>query len=581
MLRLTHDQSDLLEQLTVRRQSHAVSAMLAQAWPAVTERLKDRWPAFVEAAMQQARKHGVSDLPSMAHFAGLWCLWGAAFEDKPGFEWAHEILADPRRSPPLKVHQLMHHTRGELQRRQPASAASAAGVTLAQFDATAAVVETQAALLAAARSVYLSDEPPVRIKPCDLASVDLMLAELDGLQEYRLLAGAWQRHAVARLAAAPTHLSRSPDEPMVLTVLSNPLRAGPVARLNLRTETHAVCDTRVHPEIVHNNLQGRLAWKGRDAARLSLALYAAPPEPGVLPGIAALREPDLQTVSAATCGLRDVGAPFGDLELTLQVYPATQWLTEVKHAAWPAMHWPVAGDVEPPTLATCRLEADGAARDASAWQKSWVGLRAALAQGMEKMFNAWSRAMSGGSPRLEVQAELLAGQAGLTWGYRRTDPARTLLRVEGLIDMVAAALDVHLSGELAIGGARSRIHLSTKGRSELKMTLNEIGEQGPEDHALALAVRAWRFPFMLEVETITSPELTALSAAPAPAALLGAISGKCGLRPRPDGAGSQWFCSIALEPATAVLAARDPIVGNATHTLPLLPALSLVEWSAG
>jgi hypothetical protein len=581
MLRLTHDQSDLLDQLTVRRQSVAVSAMLAQAWPAVTERLKERWPAFVEAAMQQARRYGVADLPSMAHFAGLWCLWGAAFEDKHGFEWAHEILADPRRSPPLKVHQLMVHTRGELQRRQPASAASAAGVTLAQFDATAAVVETQASLLAAARSVYLSDEPPVRVKPCDLATVDLMVAEIDGMQEYRAQAGGWQRQPAPKLAAAPIHLVQAPDEPITFALLSNPLRAGPVARLNLRTEAHAVCDPRVHPEVVHLNTQGRLAWKGRDAARLSLALYAATPDPGVIRGIAAETPPDVQTVNAATCGMRDAGAPFGDLAIELQVLPATQWWTEVRHAAWPTLHWPATGEIEAPTAATCRLEADGVARDVQAWQKGWVGLRAAFAQGMEKMFNTWGRAMSGGAPRLEVQAELLSGQAAITWGYRRTAANAAELRVEGAIDMVAAALDVHLSGELDIGGARARIHVSTKGRSELRMPIQQLGIRGDEDKALAAAQRSWQFPFMLEVEPIATAELTTLSAAPAPPALLGSISGKCGLRPRPDGAGSQWFCSLTLEPVTAVLVGRDPIIGAATHTIPLLPAMPLVDWSAG
>jgi hypothetical protein len=517
----------------------------------------------------------------MAHYAGLWCLWGAGFEDKPGFEWAQEILADPRRSPPLKVHQLMHHTRGELQRRQPASAASAAGVTLAQFDATAAVVETQAVLLAAARSVFISEEPPLRIKACDLATVDLMVAELDGVQEYHLVGKSWQRQPAPKLAVPPLHLTRSPDEPLALAVLSNPLRAGPVARLNLRTEAHAVCDPRVHPELVHQNAQGRLAWKGRDTARLSLALYAATPEPGVLRGIAAVSEPDVQTVSAATCGMRDVGAPFGDLSIQLQVYPATQWWTEVKHAPWHAMHWPASGEPDAPTLASCRLEADGAPRDAQAWQKSWFGLRAAFAQGMEKLFNTWSRAMSGGSPRLEVQAELLSGQASVTWGYRRIAPAKAELRVEGLVDMVAAVLDVHLSGELDIAGAKARIHLSTKGRSELKMALSQIGAPTDEAKAIDAAQRTWRLPFMLEVEPIASAELTTLSAAPAPVELLGAISGKCGLRPRPDGAGSQWFCSMALEPVTVVLVGRDPIIGAATHTLPMLPALPLLEWSAG
>ncbi|HMC14390.1 MAG TPA: hypothetical protein VKI18_02075, partial [Albitalea sp.] len=495
--------------------------------------------------------------------------------------WAHDILADPRRSPPLKVHQLMVHTRGELQRRQPASAASASGVTLTQFDATAAIVETQASLLAAARSVYLTDEPPLRIKPCDLAGVDLMVAEIDGLQEYRAQAGGWQRHPAPRLALPPVHLARAPDEPITLAVLSNPLRAGPVARLNLRTDAHAICDPRVHPEVVHQNAQGRLAWKGRDAARLSLALYAATPEPGIVRGIAATTAPDVQTVNVTTCGMRDVGAPFGDLAIGLQVLPATQWWTEVRHAAWPAMHWPATGEIEAPTVTSCRLEADGAARDVQAWQKGWAGLRAALAQGMEKMFNTWSRAMSGGAPRLEVQAELLSGGATITWGYRRTAANMAELRVDGVIDMIAAALDVHLSGELDIGGARARIHLSTKGRSELRMPVQQMGAQGDEAKTLAAAQRSWRLPFMLEVEPIATAELTTLSAAPAPAELLGALSGKCGLRPRPDGLGHQWFCSVLLEPATAVLVGRDPIIGAATHTLALLPALPLVDWSAG
>jgi hypothetical protein len=414
-----------------------------------------------------------------------------------------------------------------------------------------------------------------------MATIDLMVAELDGRQEYRRAGAVWQRQAVPKLGAPPLHLTQAPDEPLLLAVLSNPLRAGAVARLNLRTEAHAVCDPRVHPEIVHQNAQGLLSWKGRDAARLSLALYAATPEPGPLRGIGAPAAPDLQIVSAATCGLRDAGAPFGDLAVQLQVFPATQWWTEVKHAAWPAMHWPSTGEPDTPTLASCRLEADGAQREAQAWQKSWVGLRSAFSQGMEKMFNNWARAMSGGSPQLEVQAELLSGQASLTWGYRRTAAASAALRVDGLLNLVAAALDVHLSGELNIGGARARVHLSTKGRNELRMEVAQLGAQADEDKSLAVATRSWRFPFLFEVEPIASAELTTLSAAPAPVELIGAISGKCGLRPRPDTAGSQWFCSVMLEPVTAVLVGRDPIVGAATHTVPLMPAMSLLDWSAG
>ena len=386
--------------------------------------------------------------------------------------------------------------------------------------------------------------------------------------------------AVPRLAVQPLHLEQAPEAALSFAVLSNPLRAGAVARLNLRCEPHAVCDARVHPEIVHQSVQGRLAWKGRDTTRLSLALYAVAPEPGVLRGIGSASLPDIQQVSVDTCGLRDVGAPFGGLAVELQVYPITQWWTEVKHAAWPAMHWPTS-DVDAPTAASCRLEADGVARDVHAWQKSWVGLRAAFAQGMEKVFNAWARAMSGGAPRLEVQAELLSGQASLTWGYRRTDAATALLRVEGVFDMVAAALDIHLSGELALAGARSRVHLSTKGRSELKTRLSELGGAGAEGQTLATMVRSFSMPFVVEIEPIASPDLTTLTAAATPAPMLGAVSGKCGLRPRPDGAGHQWFCSLQIEAVNVVLVARDPIVGSALHTLALLSAMPLLDWSAG
>ena len=153
------------------------------------------------------------------------------------------------------------------------------------------------------------------------------------------------------------------------------LRRGAPARLNLRIETHAVCDPRVHPEVVHVGAEGQLAWKGRDTARLSLALYAPTPPPleanAAPPGIAAEAPFDLQTVRIASCGLRDAGAPFGDVAMEVRVYDAAQWLTEVRHPAWEPMVWPASGrGRRRRRRPTCKLEKDGAPADAAAWQQS-------------------------------------------------------------------------------------------------------------------------------------------------------------------------------------------------------------------
>ena len=103
MLRLSPEQVDLVEQLLLRRHAAGVALVLREAWPAVSERLKERWGAFVEAALQQGHRHGLETPADLARYASLWCIWGAGFEDKPGFEWAREIVADTRRSPALKV----------------------------------------------------------------------------------------------------------------------------------------------------------------------------------------------------------------------------------------------------------------------------------------------------------------------------------------------------------------------------------------------------------------------------------------------------------------------------------------------
>ncbi len=582
MLRLNAEQFERLQQLTVERHARRIGGVLAQAWPAVTERLQDRWPAFVEAAMQQARRHGIADAVGLAHYTGLWCLWGARFEDKPAFAWAREILDDPRRKPALKLHQLLQHTRGERAQQQPTSA-PAAGITLAQFDAAAAQVEAQA-LTAAAREVFPAPQPPARLVPCDLAGIDLMVADAE-VQAWRLEAGQWQRQPLPKPAATRERLDRAPDAPLDYAVLSTALRGGAPSRLNLALATLATCDARVHPQVLHVAPGGRLAWKGRDATRLSIALNVSPLSDGEgWPGMAAAPAPDLHRISIDSCGLRDAGAPFGTLAIGVRAYAAAQWLTEVRHAAWPALQRPATAPQAVPAP-VCRLERDGETLDAAGLQHAWAELHTRFAQGMDKLFAAWMRVVETTAPdtppRLNVQAQCLAGQAGVTWGYLKTDATTVKMRTEGAIDMTAIALDLQLSGELTEGATRSRVRLSAQGSEPLRRVLRQLGEDAAEAESLEGAVCAFRLPFALEVDPIATSEPATAGVATTVPQALGALAGECGLRPRADGRGWQWFFSLRIERCAVVLALADPMVGDAWITRELLAAQPLVDWSAG
>ena len=242
MLKLSRDQHELLEQLALRRHAAAIGTVLAETWPAMTSRLGGRWPAFVEAALQQGRRHGCVDPADLARYASLWCFWGPAFDDKPGFEWAREILADPRRPAQLRMHQLIHHTRDDVQRQAPATPGAAPVVTLAQFDTALAMVDTQMAAASLSKSVFPNPQPRAAVKTCDVGRVDAMLAEIDQAQEYRLAGAVWQRAGVVPLESAPWQWTRGPDAPVELALTSRALHAGPVARLNLKVEAPSVCN---------------------------------------------------------------------------------------------------------------------------------------------------------------------------------------------------------------------------------------------------------------------------------------------------------------------------------------------------
>ena len=591
MLRLGRELFAQLETLVLKRHAASISLVLAEAWPELTGRLQARWPAFIEAAVQQGRRHGFVTARALARYACLWCIWGPSFDSKPAFAWAQEILADPRRSDVLKLHQLIHRTEDELRQRQRAASSSpaaadgsAAILTPEQFDAALAKVDAAIGRLASARAVFPTAAEPLVVEPCDIGSIDMMIAEPDALQEYRRSANGWQRAAVARANDPPVKWMRAPEEPVELALISQGVHGGPPARLNLRVDTIAVCNPRVHPEVVHLGVEGRLAWRGRDTTRLSLAVYApALPEAAASAGprgIAFEAPADAQTVSIASCGLRDAGAPFGDVSMSLRVFPAAQWLLNISHAAWQPMVWP-AGASDPSPVSVCRLEQDGSPVDAAPWQRAWSGLHAAFRAGFDRLFNEWTRVLDGQATRMEVEASPLVGQAALTWGWKRTSATTVLMRTQGLLEMLALSLELRLGGELVEGPARSRIRLHCAGRSELRMAVAQLGDAAAEGESLKAAMRSWRFPFTLEIEPIAGAEPATLSTAAVAVPITGALVGECGLRPRADGAGKQWFFALRSEPVEVRAELSDPLLGSAVVVKKIFPALTLVDWSAG
>ncbi len=586
MLRLSWEQFELLEQFAARRHAAGIGTVLAGAWPEISERLQERWPAFVEAAVAQGRKHALTAPPDLARYASLWCIWGPSFDSRPGFEWAAEILGDRRRGASLKLHQLAHRTRDELRRRQATPSTQAGGArqpTPEQLDAALASVDAKIGPLAAAHSVFPGEATEVAARPCDVVSIDLLLGDPEDLQEYRHGGTGWHRAAVPRSADPPLHWTHAPETPLALAVASRALRQGPPSRLNVRVETLAVCDAKAHPEVVHIGVEGRLAWRGRDASRLSLAVYAEADARGDGPspaGIAAATPVDLQTVTIASHGVRDAGAPFGDVRIDLRVVPATQWLAEVTHAAVPAMRWPPDG---PPTAvpARCRLERDGTTVAAAGWQRAWDGLQDALRQGLERAWNDWTRIFEASSAGLVVDLSPLVGQAGFTWGWRRTAADAVAMRTEGSVDLIAFACAVAFTGELVDGDARAQVRIACKSRHELRTTVSQLGETAAEGRSLKAVQQSWRVPMSLELEPLAAPGATTLVAAPVPQFVTGALAGECGLRPRPDGRGLQWFFALRLEPVDIVVDVVDPLLGRSRRTHKLLPAIWLADWSAG
>lgn len=586
MLNLTAQQQELVDRLQARRDAASLVQLLGQAWPSVAERLQDRWPDFVETAAQRALQLGMTLAAEQARYTSLCCLWGAGFESKAGFEWAAGISADRALNATLKLHQLSQRSRAELARRHAKAGPATQALSPAAFDQAVAAVEAGLGAVLLGRAVYLDQLLPPIPQACDLGSVSFAVLEPKPLQAYAPVEERWERVDLPPSAPQPQTLTAPPREPLLLPVLSRAVGAGASARLQLVVQQLASCGARRHAEVVHHSAAGRLAWHGPDTGKLSLTLHAPatpPPDAKLGPtGIAHGEPPDVQRVAVGSCGIRDAGAPLGRLDIGLQVHAATQRLLQVRHGALTAQSWPDAElTLAPPTKTVCRLELDGEEQPAPVWLQGWKTLQPQTRSGLEKLFNAWARQMAGTTGRLEGEAAPLVGKAALSWGWQHGDDGPVLMRTQGTINFAALMLDLRLAGELEWGGSRARVDLRAQGQSEWRMTLDQRGGTAAEGHGLADAKCTWRHPFVLNVDAIANGDPALLSAGALDESLRGAVVGECGLRPRPDGQGHQWFYRLAIEPVNVMLLRNNPQSGVQRQRRELLPAMTLVDWSAG
>ncbi|RZK99501.1 MAG: hypothetical protein EOP36_19135 [Rubrivivax sp.] len=569
MLSLSPLQMDLLAQVSRDRFVQRVAAYFALQWPAMLERLGERHGAFIDLAVQHAQKHGLAEGPCVARYVNLWFVWGPAFEDKPGFEWARDILTDPKRSEFIKPHQLVRRTLDELQRLHAAHAGRPhAGLAPADFDAADARVVADLADLGRLGDVVPSTAQVARLS-CDLDAIDIGTLDTAWRHEYRLTDKDWQRvpgpTAAPRLRIDATQTA--PNAP--LAVLTHAAGEGPQARLQVKVRALGGCGDHTHPRVAFTGQHGLWEWRGHEATAISWPVPAAPALPtpgGLVVGIALEASPQPFTLQVSSCGLRDHGAPLGDVTLPVLSYPADQWLLELRHTAHPA---------------ACRLERDGTAQDASAWQRGFAQLHDDFKASTDQLLLAFERTSGATAAQIDLNPSLMAGQAGLSWGWRegpRGLPDTPVMRLEGWLDLVACALQLQLSGELSLAGAKARVRLHAHGSTPLRTRVLRDTALPLLPEVLASTVVKLRYPFELEMDPIVTPEHVALHPT-TPAT--GAIVGEAGLRAKPGLGGVQLYLQLKIEPVATTLAIVDPVLGVSRQARPLLPAMNLLDWSLG
>ena len=585
--------TDSLEAAAWRAFIQQLAQHLAGQWPAMQALLGERHSAFVELAVEQGGQRGLSDAACVARYVNLCFVWGPAFQDKTGFEWAAELLPASAGDQWLTVHQLVQRSLLELQRLAgarvtPAALAAADAGVIAAFGA----LGSQGAMLAAER--LAPDEVALRPQAaCDLEAVELRLLDdaADPPQEYRLQgdglqAGGWQRVPVN--PPAPLRIGAGHPVPALVGLLSHQRGQGQPAKLQLRARAHAVCNGDVHPALAFTGPQQRWDWAGHETRAVSwpVATREQPlPTPGPGCVIAEETSPEPHKLELGVCGLRDEGLPLvaqGRLQTLVSAWPAAQWWLEIQRARPEPQSLLPGATAWTRAVTRCRVERDGTAQDGTPLQQQFeAGLDAAVADGLQQLAARWEQMPGLSGARFEAQLGLLVGQMACTWGWRLGAgglSGRALMRLVARFEMEACLADLQFGGELALADSTTRVSLRVAGQAALRQQVqHEVA--APLAEALLPAVARWSFPFELSLEPLANDAGSLLQQA---GPVSGALSGSAGLRPCTHGvSGWEWFVNLRLDAVAVPLQRLDPLLGSVQWTQPLLPALLLVDWSMG
>jgi len=409
---------------------------------------------------------------------------------------------------------------------------------------------------------------------CDIDSVALQLTPAAGASRaYRCEGAEWHWAEAAQSAGHRSYTAQAGGQPSRLPRrlhLSSPASGTGCARLHVRLMAEHRCDPALHPRVALAGPDGEARGYRSDNGDTTLELHAAAETPADGGGSPPAPEPVMAVETAArssvlqlhSCGLLAGGGGLGGQRTEVFVYPAQQTLL-----AW-RRHAGVALD-------RCRVERDGLPLHEEAWSEGLRALDRQLADALARLGATWQRHRDIAGGAMQAAPVLLGGTAGLTWGWI-ADPAgptaAPTFRVAGALDLLACRLDLRLHGGLSLLGSSSHIQLQCPGQAVLRLRFDTLPAPA------ALQAR-FRLPFVADVQAVAQPDEAVLLQATGP--VEGAVVGSCGLRPRPDQSGLQWFCQLAVEAVSLPVAVQDPLRGRLDRRLPLLPAQDLLDWSLG
>lgn len=552
-----------------------MTAFVQSHWLDLCAKLGERVAEFIEAGWKNALAYELRESAAAARFVNLCCALGPGFERSPQNEWALAILADERLGPWVKVHQLVIRGASEL-RRRPHDGAAISGQLL-RADALLLDQLEQSPSGAPGAAAGAAREA------CDLELVDLRVLEIEWRGQYRKVEGRWK---FLPLAAPPLALRIGSREsiPREISILTLPAASPLAARLQVRSLKHSLCGQDRHPLLTYAGQGGLRSWHGHAAIATSWPVHcdAAPDTPqGTLKVLLeeTMAQPNLLRI--ATCGLRDEGVPLGGVEMFVFAYPAHQWLFGVHREKGLQLQWPrQGGDEAIPSRTRCRVERDGTQLPSKSWALGFhEGLDAAFGRGLNELFAAWQKAA--GDAGMSAAADLLTGTAELSWGWNENAgglSGHPLTRVA--VDFDASnEFACAIAGEVELGLTRTRVRLVCEGVAPMKQQLCREVARGALPEVLLGTQTRWRWPYRIEFDPVAVEGGAMWSEL---ASCTGAIVGECGLRPRvTGGTGWQWYEKLVSEPVSVHVRVHDPVLGQSSQTIQLLPEVKLLDWSLG